>query len=180
MKTYKFFWDAHKWTGIIGALVFSMIAVTGFMLLLKKEYSWIQPPTQEGAEGEVAEFLSPDDIFRSVFAANHADFQSMEDVNRVDFRPSKRVHKVQSVHNHTEVQVCAVTGEILSVDSRMSDLLETIHDGSFFADGIHEYFMPLVAVALLFLVFSGLFLWLQPVLKRRKRKTARARTSSAP
>ena len=36
IKTLKFFWYAHKWTGIILAIVFTMMSVTGFLLLVKK------------------------------------------------------------------------------------------------------------------------------------------------
>ena len=48
MKSFKLFWTAHKWTGIVLAIVFASTAVTGFLLLVKKEFAWIQPPTNTG------------------------------------------------------------------------------------------------------------------------------------
>ena len=93
---------------------------------------------------------------------------------RVDFRPGKRVHKVRSVHNHAEMQVDAVTGEILNVAWRPSDLLENLHDGSFFSDTAHAWLMPIVAVGLLFLSGSGIYLWLSPIFRKRKRRRRRA------
>jgi uncharacterized iron-regulated membrane protein len=87
---FKFFWTTHKWVGIILAIVFLMIAGTGFLLLIKKDYDWIQPPTQRGEEGTLADFITLQEMFASVFAEEHSDFRSMDDIDRVDFRPGKR------------------------------------------------------------------------------------------
>jgi len=170
MKLFKFLWTTHKWTGIILGLVFLQFAVTGFLLLLKKEYAWIQPPTQAGVEGGTSDFITLQELFERVFARKHPDFKSLEDIDRVDFRPGKRVHKVRSKHNYSEIQVCAVSGEVLSNDYRTSDLVEQIHDGQFYARWLHDYFMPLVAVGLAFLVFSGLYMWLFPILRKKMRE----------
>lgn len=173
-RRYRFFWDLHKWTGVVLAIAFAGVAVTGFLLLVKKDFDGLQPPTRSGADGGVERFVSLQDLFDSVLAHGHPDFQSLDDIDRIDFRPGKRVHKVRSRHHHREMQVDAVTGEVLVVDWRPSDLIESIHDGSFFGSAVHGYFMPLVALGLLFLVFTGLYLWLAPVLRKRaKRRAAR-------
>lgn len=172
-RRFKFFWSTHKWTGIVLALVLVMIATTGFLLLLKKEFAWIQPPTKKGTEGELAEFITTQRLVAVILEQNHPDFQSLEDIDRVDFRPGKRVHKVRSRHHDAEIQVDAVTGAVLSVAHRPSDLIERIHDGSFFGDWVHDSLMPLVAVGLVFLVFSGLYLWLAPVLRKRRNRKAK-------
>ncbi len=181
MKVYKFFWDTHKWTGLFAGLILLMIAVTGFLLIVKKDYDWIQPPTQRGSEGQLAEFITIEHLVDAVLAENHPDFQSADDIDRVDFRLSKRVHKVHSKHHHAEIQVDAVTGKVLSTDWRPSDLIESIHDGSFFAEWVHDYLMPVVAVALAFLVGSGVYLWLIPTLRKRrnKKKVAAKRAAAA-
>ena len=93
----------------------------------------------------------------------------MDDIDRVDFRPGKRVFKVRSNSFH-EIQIDAVTGAVLQVAYRRSDWLETIHDGSFFAEWWHDWGMPVVSMGLLFLAFSGLWLWLEPKYRRRQRK----------
>ena len=178
MKLFKLLWTTHKWTGIVLGIVFLHTAVTGFLLLMKKDYAAIQPPTCQGAPGELAEFRSLQDVFAVVFAEDHPDFQNLDDIDRIDFRPGKRVHKVRSRHNHSEIQVDAVTGAILSRDWRPSDLLEDLHDGSFYARWAHAYFMPLVAIALAFMVGSGIYIWAWPVLQRRKRRRAAARAAT--
>jgi uncharacterized iron-regulated membrane protein len=169
---FKFFWDTHKWTGILLGLVILNIAVTGFLLLIKKDHDWIQPPTRTGAEGGIEQFITNQRLFSTVFAQGHPDFASLDDVERVDFRPGKRVFKVHSQHHHMEMQVDAVTGAVLGVATRNSDLIESIHDGSFFGDPVHGWLMPLTAIALVFLVASGLYLWLQPKVKRARRRRA--------
>ena len=174
MKLFKFLWTAHRWTGIILGVVFLQFAVTGFLLLLKKEYAWIQPPTQVGRAGEISDFIPLQELFQRLFARKHPDFKSLEDIDRVDFRPGHRVHKVHSKHNYSEIQICAVSGAVLSEDWRASDLIENLHDGQFYAAWLHNYFMPLVAISLAFLMMSGLYMWLWPLLQKRWRKAAAA------
>jgi len=152
--------------------VFFNMAVTGLLLLVKKKYDWIQPATQKGAEGEIAEYITVEELFNVVLGAGHEDFQSTEDIDRVDFRPGNRVHKVLSVHHNSELQIDAVTGKILSDKMRRSDLLEQIHDGSFFGAWAHDWLMPLVAAGLFFLSASGLYLWLQPAIRKKAKAKA--------
>ena len=135
MKPFKFFWNTHKWTGIILAFFFALTSITGFLLLIKKDYEWIQPSTQRGTEGEVTAFAPLSEVIDAILVLDHPDFQSVDDVDRIDTRIDKRVHKVRSTRNYTEFQVDAVTAEILAgPDYRMSDWLESLHDGSFFGD----------------------------------------------
>lgn len=175
MSSFKLFWNLHKWTGIALAAVFAMISVTGFMLLIKKKSTWIQPPTMKGTAGEPGDFITPAELFDIVLGQGHADFATMDDIDRVDFRPGKRIYKVQSTENHAEIQIDAVTGDVLHVDVRRSDFIENLHDGSFFSDWVHGWIMPVVAFALLFLTLSGLWLWIEPKLRRRRRLKKYAR-----
>jgi len=167
---YRFFRDAHKWTGLVLGVVILNIAVTGFLLLIKKDVDWIQPPTLKGAPGGVESFIDNQALFAAVFAQGHPDFHDLDDIDRVDFRPGKRVFKVRSEHHHSEMQVDAVTGEVLSVSVRRSDLIENLHDGSLFGDPAHEWLMPATSLGLLLLLGSGLYLWLQPRIRRSRRR----------
>jgi uncharacterized iron-regulated membrane protein len=177
MNVFKTLWDLHKWTGLAICLVVAVTSVTGFLLLMKKEFSSIQPPTQVGAEGTLEEFISIAAVLDAARATGDPAFSTIDDIDRIDFRPGKRVHKVRSKHGHRELQVDAVTGVVLSHTWRPSDLIEEIHDGRWFAEIWHSYGMPIVALALLFLSFSGVYIWITPVLRKRRRR--RARTESA-
>jgi len=170
---FKFFWTTHKWIGIALALIFTCSAVTGFLLIIKKKVDWIQPATQTDSDGRVEDFISLGELFDTVLSQDHTDFQSLADIDRVDYRPSKRVFKVLSKHHHSEIQVGAVTGEVLSVSQRPSDLLEDIHDGSFFGSWAHDWLLPAAAIGMLFMVISGLWLWVEPTVRKSRRKRRR-------
>lgn len=175
MNTFRFFWNTHKWVGICASAFVLLVAITGFLLLIKKEVAWIQPPTLRGTAGPLEDCLGMDRLWDVVSAAGHPDFQRVEDIDRIDVRLAKRVYKVRSKHNHSELQVDATTGEILGQATRRSDFIESLHDGSWIGKPVHDYVMPIFAIALVFLVFSGIWLWLEPIVKRRRRKRRDAR-----
>jgi len=170
MNHYRFNRTSHKWLGIIFAVVFLNISVTGLLLLVKKNFNWIQPETKQGAPGSTDQFITNQQLFQTVFSQAHEDFQAIEDIDRVDFRPGKRVFKVRSKKNHAEMQIDAVTGDILSIAKRNSDLIESLHDGSFFGGFVHLFIMPVMAVATGFLTVTGLYVWMAPIVKRRSKK----------
>ncbi|MBI9016527.1 MAG: PepSY domain-containing protein [Phycisphaerae bacterium] len=172
MKHYKLNRTVHKWLGIIFAIAFLEIAVTGLLLLEKKNYNWIQPETKKGSEGGVEDFITNQKLFEVVLAAGHKDFSTMDDIDRVDFRPGKRVFKVQSKHNYREIQVDAVNNDILSIATRNSDMIEALHDGSYFGEFVHRWLMRAFAVVTVVLTITGLYLWLAPALKKAKRQKA--------
>lgn len=178
MRGFRWFWNTHRWTGLTLGAIFALTAVTGVLLLLKKEFHYLQPPTQKGTPGAITSFLSVDDITRAVLAEGHPQFQSADDIDRIDVRPSKYVFKVRAKREDAEIQVCATTGRILSVDVRRSDFLERLHDGSWIGDGYKTFAMPLAGLGLLYLVFSGYWIWGQPKLARAKRRR-RARASES-
>ena len=172
MRYFKFFWDTHKWTGIIAAVFLLTISVTGFVLLLKKEFDILQPSTQVSTveEFELHDFKPIHEVLANVFAQNHPHFVTLADIERIDLRPKQRTYKVRSKHDNQEFQVDALTGEVRGESKpRWADWLETIHDGSILHDGVKVWFMPLVALSLIFLIGSGLYLWLAPLLKKRSR-----------
>ncbi|MFH1842388.1 MAG: PepSY-associated TM helix domain-containing protein [bacterium] len=166
MRLPKIMRVTHKWTGVFLTVFLLNLAVTGFLLLQKKQYDWLQPDTQEGAAGGVEDFITSAELIEVVLQQGHPGFQTLADIDRIDFRPDKRIHKVRSRRSFAEIQVDAVTGQVLNVAERRSDLLENIHDGSFLAHWFHLWIMPLAALGLVFLCGSGLYLWLRPVLSR--------------
>lgn len=169
MRLFRFFWQAHKWAGIVLALWLTLIAVTGLLLLFKKQSAWIQPPTQRDVPGEVTDFISQAELLAIVLAQEHPAFGSLADIDRIDLRPGRRVYKVVSRHGYAEIQVGAVSGAVLSVDVRRSDLLEQLHDGSYFGGVVHGWVMPVVAAGTVLLVVSGVWVWVAPLLRRRRR-----------
>ena len=170
MRVYRYFRKTHKWVGILLSVVFLNLAITGILLLEKKKFAWIQPPTLTGTEGKVEDFISSRKLIEIVLSRGGTNFRSLEDIDRIDLRPDKRVFKVHSKHNYAEIQVDAVTGEILSTAWRPSDMLEDMHDGSYYADWLHATLMPVAGGGLLLLTVSGLYLWLAAWLRKRRQK----------
>lgn len=169
MKTFKLFWNTHKWVGIIIAVLILNTSVTGILLLYKKQYDWLQPPSADATSPGTLS-VSFDEILESVRTnAPEAGLTSWDDIDRLDVRPDKGLVKVRGL-NRWEVQVDGSTGEVLQVMYRRSDLIEQIHDGSFFAGWFHDWLMPAFAVSLIFMTFSGFWIWLEPKYRRAQRK----------
>jgi uncharacterized iron-regulated membrane protein len=168
MRPYRFFFQLHKWLGVVLAVVLVNVSVTGLLLLEKKKVEWIQPATRTGHEGTPTDFVSVQAVLEAVWDCNHPDFRDLDSLDRIDFRPGKRVYKVRSKTNYVEIQVDAVTAEVLSIATRRSDLLEQLHDASLLGDRMHGTIMPTVAVANIVLTLSGLYLWLAPRFRKRR------------
>jgi len=90
-------------------------------------------------------------------------------VARLDVRPGKGAVKVRA-ENGWEVQVDTHTGKILQVARRRSDLIESIHDGSYFHPRFKLWVFLPAGLMLALLLLTGLPLFFQPVLARRKKR----------
>jgi uncharacterized iron-regulated membrane protein len=172
MSTFKFFFTTHKWIGIFAAILVANTTITGFMLLIKKKVEWIQPAEHKGVEPGVLT-VTFDQMLEAVKANAEMGVSSWDDVDRIDVRPGKGMAKVRNNH-FWEAQVDLRTGEVMSVDFRRSDFIETIHDGSFFGEAVHGWLMPAYTICLLYLAVSGLIMWIEPMLRKRRRKKRQA------
>jgi uncharacterized iron-regulated membrane protein len=160
----------HRWGAILIALPLLAVICTGILLQVKKQVPWVQPPTARGVGGDPA--VSFEAILDAARGAGKG-IESWDDVDRLDVRPGKGVVKVRG-NNRWEVQVDTATAEVVHVAYRRSDLIESIHDGSWFSDGLKLWLFLPSAVILFVLWFTGIYLWWLPHgVKRRKRRTAR-------
>jgi hypothetical protein len=156
---------AHYWVSICLALPLLVIVGSGLMLQWKKQVPWIQPTEQKG------DAKTPSVSFEKVLEAcrgiPQTEVATWSDVERVDVRPKKGMLKVLA-RNHWEVQLDAATGDVLQVAYRRSDTLEGIHDGSWFHEAVKfGLFIP-VGLGVLFLLGTGVYLFLVPILARRR------------
>lgn len=154
----------HYWLSFFVALPLLVIVATGIMLQWKKNVNWIQPTEQAAGPGEPQLSLARMvEIARTVPAAG---IQSWSDIARVDIRPGKNLVKLVS-RTRWEIQLDARNGAILQTAYRRSDLIEEIHDGSFFHDRAKLWVFFPAALGLLVLTLTGIWLFLQPLLRRR-------------
>lgn len=167
MKASRLNRIVHRWGSILVALPALCVLLTGLVLQLKKQSSWIQPGTQRGIERVPR--LSFPEVLEIAKSAPQAEIRSWDDIDRLDVRPDKGMLKVRA-RNRWEVQVDTATGEILQVAFRRSDLIESLHDGSFFSNGVKlGIFLP-TAVVLVVLWGTGVYLFFLPKLARRKKR----------
>ena len=160
----------HYWLSAIVALPILIVIVSGLFLQLKKDVAWIQPSTVKGT-GETPE-LSFDRILEAAKSVEEAEVKSWDDVDRLDVRPSKGIVKVRA-NNRWEVQVDLKTGEVLQVAFRRSDLIESIHDGSFFHDYVKLWLFFPSAMVLFVLWVTGIYMFVLPYWVKSKRKKAK-------
>lgn len=159
----------HYWLAIAAAVPALVIFGSGILLQVKKQVSWVQPHELRGT-GTVPS-LSFDRILAAARSVPEAGITTWDDVDRVDVRPSKGMLKVTS-RTRWELQIDSETGAVLSSAYRRSDLIESIHDGSWF----HPWaklgvFLPTGVILLLMLV-SGLYLFWLPIWVRAHRRRA--------
>lgn len=155
----------HKWGSIIIALPLLIVCITGILLLLKKQFSFIQPPTIKGTSSVPSlEFKQVLTIVKSIKAAEINDW---EDINRLDVRPNKGLIKIRS-NNDIEIQIDSGTGKVLHVAMRRSDFIESIHDGTFFEKSANLWLMLPVGIISLILLITGVILFIHPYLKKKK------------
>ena len=166
----------HRIGALVAALPLLVMISSGLFLQLKKEWAWIQPPTQRGSvDAPDLDFARILDIASGV---PEAEVESWDDIDRLDVRPTDGVVKVRC-KNRWEVQLDAHSGKILSSTYRRSDLIESLHDGSWFGPGFKLYLFLPVGVILLGMWITGVYLWLLPHLRRRQRKKKALPSESA-
>ena len=166
--------SVHRWATVVVVLPVFIILITGMMLQWKKHAAWIQPPTQRGVAVEPT--IPFDQILTIATSVEEAGIDDWRDVDRLDVRPGRGIVKVRS-NSRWEIQIDTQTGEVLHSAARRSDLIERLHDGSFFSEGVKlGVFFP-SAVVLTLMWATGIYLFLLPYLSRRKR---RARTATPP
>ncbi|MEM9667349.1 MAG: PepSY-associated TM helix domain-containing protein [Pseudomonadota bacterium] len=168
----------HNWSSIVVALPLIIMIGAGLVLMLKKEIAWIQPPTERGVEAG-APTLALEDMFAAARTVEAAGFQTWEDIDRIDLRPGKGVAKFRG-ENSWEVQVDTSSGEVLHAAFRRSDIIESIHDGSFFASWAKLYLFLPAGIVLFGLWLTGLYLFFLPHVKKwQKQRAKRAVTMKA-
>ena len=169
MKTQVLLRKIHHWGSLVIMVQMGLVIIAGLMLSLKKEIDWLQPPSVNGsarADVPTQDMQSLFDIARSVDELALTDWTELE---RVDFKPSKGMVKFVGANNW-EVQIDTASGEVLQVAYRRSDVIEKLHDGSFFADWVKLYVFFPSGIVLLLLWGTGIYLFFLPHVKRAAKK----------
>ncbi|MFY7922014.1 MAG: PepSY domain-containing protein [Gemmatimonas sp.] len=161
----------HRWGAVATALPFLVVLGTGLLLQLKKQLTWVQPAEQRTANRVPS--VSMQQIFDAASSVRQTEIRSWDDIDRLDVRPGKGIVKVAAV-NHWEVQVDLASGKVLQSAYRRSDLIEQMHDGSWFHEVAKLWVFLPSAVVVLGLWVTGIYLFLLPFRARAKKRERHA------
>lgn len=170
VKSLRWFRNLHKWLGIPLIIFFFLIGITSILLAWKKKAELL-PPTLETKNGH-GEWISPAEMVKIAESEMQKIGESTE-VDRIDIRPDKGVAKVTFKTHFTEVQLDGMSGKVLSIETRHSDWIEKVHDGSivdFYLGGDEATkltYSTLTALGLILMGVSGFYLWYYPKVIRR-------------
>lgn len=156
----------HRWGAIAIGVPLLCVVGSGLLLQVKKQFPWVQPAEQRTQVPTPT--VGWDVILAAAKAMPEAGVTGWEHIERVDVRPSKGIMKVIS-HSRWEAQLALADGAVLQVAYRRSDLIEQLHDGSFFGDAAKRWIFLPSGMVLFALWLTGLYLWALPYLTRRKR-----------
>jgi len=161
----------HYWASVFVALPLAVIICTGLLLQTKKQWTWVQPKEHRGTGTTPAVGFA--EILSAVQGVAELGVDSWDDINRMDVRPGRGMVKVW-LQSGWEVQVDLGTGQVLQTAYRRSDLIESIHDGSFFGGDWVKLglFLP-TGIVLLLMWGTGLWLFWLPISAKRKKRAKR-------
>jgi hypothetical protein len=167
----------HYWGSFIVAVPVLIIISSGILLQMKKQWDWVQPAEIRGT-GKIP-VIGFDQIMATLQATPSLGVTGWDDVARIDIRADRGLAKV-TITSGWEAQIDLGTGRLLQSAYRRSDLIEAIHDGSFFAGDWTKLglFLP-AGVTLLLLWLTGMWMWWVPFNAKRRRRTPTRRNAAA-
>lgn len=158
------FRKVHYWGAFIVSLPVIIIIISGILLQLKKDVSWIQPKTKVGSESNLPS-LTFNQILETAKKSNNAQINSWSDIDRLDVRIDKGIVKVKT-KNSWEIQIDTDNAKILSEAYRRSDIIENFHDGSWFSDKVKKWIFLPSSIILLVLWLTGVYLVFFPYFRK--------------
>ena len=166
---------AHYWLTPFLAIPILIITLSGVLLQVKKQWSWVQPAEMKGTSATPS--IPFESMLSNVKKIKGFESATWKDIKRIDIRPSKGIAKL-SMDSDVEIQMDTDTGEVLQTAIRRSDWIESIHDGSYFAGDWTKLgvFLP-AAVCLLALWLTGLWMFWLPFQARWRKAIAKRKRS---
>ncbi len=154
----------HRWVSIVIAIPFLVTVVTGILLASRGFNTWVQPqypPVNSTLKIGFTEILA---VAKSI---PDAQISGWNDISQIDIRPGTGNIRVRS-KNMLEIQIDGANGKIMGAKTRRVSLLVSLHEGAEFGPWIrYGIFLP-SAICVFFLLLSGVAVFFQPFIARRK------------
>lgn len=157
----------HYWGSAIIIIPLIIVLGSGILLQVKKQLPWVQPKTMKTKERNLT--LSFDEILKVSKTVKEANIKSWKDVKLLDVRPGKGITKIRA-KNNWEIQIHNKSAEILAVNFRRSDIIESIHDGSWFHDNAKLWLFLPSALILLIITLTGVYMFMKMLPSKIARK----------
>lgn len=157
----------HYWGAAVVMIPFFIVLVSGVLLQVKKEFTWIQPKTVKTKYRELT--LSFDQILESAKSVKETEIKTWKDIKLLDVRPGKGITKIRA-KNNWEIQIHNETAEVLAVNFRRSDIIESIHDGSWFHDSAKLWVFLPAALVMLLMSITGVYLFFKMLPSKMRKK----------
>lgn len=161
-KSIRGYRKIHRYLGLTIALLLIISAVTGILLAWKKDVNILQPPTLKGENISLEGYQPVESLASAALGAVDSLGLNANNLDRIEYRPTKGIAKVIFDTGNWEVQVDATSLEVLSVAKRHSDWIESLHDGSIISDFFKLISMNFLGLGLLLLILTGFWLWWGP------------------
>ncbi len=171
-KVLRIFRKIHRTTGAFLFLFFFLVSITGFLLGWKKHSgNLILAKSYQGTSTNLRDWLPIDSLHKNacqIFRDSISKTLSL-DLDRIDIRKDKGMVKFVFVDGFWGIQLDGATGKLLHIETRRSDFIEKVHDGSILdlyfetSNGqIKLIYTSIMSIALLIFTITGFWLWYGP------------------
>jgi len=135
------------------------------------------PKTQTGTSSDLTQWLPMDSLKNKAIAVlrDSVSRDLSVTLDRIDVRNEKGIVKFIFADHYYGIQLDGVTGKVLHIGKRRSDVIENIHDGSILDAylGTQGYvkliYTLIMGIALLLFTITGFWLWYGPKRMRKNR-----------
>lgn len=177
-KQVRTFRKIHRFSASFLFVFFFFIAISGILLGWKKNSNgFLLTETQIGTTTDLKQWVSLDSLQNIALQEHQKTMLKKGIINRMEIRPDKGIVKFSFHNSYLGLQIDGGSGTILSSETRRSDFIEQIHDGSIvdrifgWANGTFKvFYTSLMGLGLLVFTITGYWLWAGP--RKIKRKIA--------
>lgn len=179
-KVLRVFRKVHRLTGAFLFIFFFFVSISGILLGWKKHSGdLLLAKTRTGTSADQQNWLPVEALTSRAIAYVRDSMPGglSTTIDRIDIRPNKGIAKIVFADHFQSLQIDCTTGAILNVETRRSDFLEQIHDGSIvdnvfgWEQGLFKLFYTTVlGLALLVFTVTGFWLWYGPKVMRKANK----------